>query len=414
MAADKARETLEEFLGEARAFLEGSGPRRRTGADAPAFAPRDDRRALFPGSTDAEVQAARDWQRRLFDVGLGWITGPPEHGGRGLPIEYQRAFLALEREYDVPSKGPLSVSLGMIAPTVLRFGSPEATDRWLRGLHRADMVGCQLFSEPGAGSDLAAVSTSARETETGWVVNGQKVWTSGAHYSDVGLALTRTALAPRTKNLTMFLVDMDLPGVEVRPLRQMTGGAEFNEVFLTDVHVADDHRLGDVGEGWQVMLATLMFERGAIGGASSGGAGLFDLASLAEWLRYMGRDKDPAVVQAFAQVYSGVTAAKAMRSRPEAARDGHRLPGPEMSLAKLALTSNLTLLADLVSMALGPRLIADSGQPATFSWAEFVLGVPGMRIGGGTDEVQRSTIAERMLGLPKEPKSGSVRRQPSP
>ena len=205
----------------------------------------------------------------------------------------------------------------------------------------------------------------------------------------------------------MFLIDMHAPGVDVRPLRQITGAADFNEVFLDDVLVPDGNRLGEVDDGWRVALAMLGFERAAIGGSSSGGSGIFRMDDLAHWLHDIGRAEDPAVVQAFARVYSGVTAAKAMRTRAERALASGGVPGPEMSLAKLALTANLAALADLVSLALGPRMLADTGDPRTFAWAELVLSVPGMRIGGGTDEIQRNIIAERVLGLPKEPRPTS-------
>lgn len=396
--------SVEEFLTGARAFLEQVAEGRggaREAAVAAAQAPKS-RYALFSGSTTAEVEAATTYQRALYDAGYGWISGPVEDGGAGLPLKYERAFAALEREFTIPSKGPLSVSLGMVAPTLAQFAGTEVKERWLRSLRRADAVGCQLFSEPAAGSDLAAVRTRAVPDGDAWVLTGQKVWTSGAHYSDVGIALTRTSDGPRHRNLTAFVVDMGLPGVEVRPLRQMTGGADFNEVFLTDVRVRDTDRLGEVGGGWSVAMAMLMHERGAIGGSSSGGSGLFRMDDLADWVREMGRAEDPAVIQAFARVYSGVISAKALRARADAALKASGVPGPEMSLGKLALTANLEALSDLVGLVLGPRLIADTGEDRTFAWTELVLGVPGMRIGGGTDEIHRNTVAERALGLPKD------------
>jgi alkylation response protein AidB-like acyl-CoA dehydrogenase len=391
---------LEDFLRPARAFLEEvcaqRTPSRSSGAKS--------RYALFSGSTAEEIEAAVSYQRAAFDAGYGWITGPQEFGGAGLPAQYERAFAAVEREYAIPSKGPLSVSLGMVAPTLAQFGSDEAKGRWLKALRRADIVGCQLFSEPAAGSDLAAVRARADRAGDGdWILNGQKVWTSGAHYSDIGIALMRTSDGPRHRNLTAFVVDMHAPGVQVRPLRQITGAADFNEVFLTDVHVEDSCRLGEVGQGWSVAIAMLMFERGAIGGSSSGGSGLFRMDDLAAWIVDLGRQDDPAVVDGYARVYSGVTAAKAMRARADRNLRASGVPGPEMSLGKLALTANLQALSDLVSVVLGPNLIGDTGVPQSFAWSELVLSVPGMRIGGGTDEIHRNTVAERSLGLPKDP-----------
>lgn len=394
--------SLDQFLDEARTFLADFVPPRSSNGHG-ASTTTLGRVALFSGSSADEVRSAVDYQRRLFEGGYGWISGPEEFGGAGYPARYERAFAGLEREFSIPSKAPLAVSLGMVAPTVGQFGTLEARQKWLASLRGAETIGCQLFSEPAAGSDLAAVTTRAVRDGDEWVLNGQKVWTSGAHYSDIGIALTRTSPGPRHHNMTVFVVDMRAPGVDVRPLRQITGEADFNEVFLTDVRVPDEHRLGDVDEGWTVAMGMLMHERGAIGGSSSGGSGLFRMDVLAAWLRTLGRADDPAVAQAFAKVYSGVTAAKAMRARADSNMRANGVPGPEMSLGKLALTQNLTSLSDLVSLALGQRLLADTGEPRTFGWAEFVLSVPGMRIGGGTDEIHRNTVAERVLGLPKEP-----------
>lgn len=395
---DTTTPSLDEFIAQAQAFLGSVASRRDEQSDAP---PKRNV-SLFRASTVDDANAAREWQRVLFDAGFGWITGPEEHGGRGLPAKYERAYQRVEREFAVPSRAALGVSLGMVAPTAAQFAQPAARERWLRGLYRGDAIGCQLFSEPGAGSDLAAIATTARQDGEEWIVNGQKVWTSGAHYSDLGLLLAKTSDRGRHRNLTAFLVDMRAPGVDVRPLQQMTGGADFNEVFLDDVRIPDSWRLGEVDAGWGVAIATLMYERGAIGGSVGGGSGIFRLDLLSEWLVHLGVSQNPHVRQAYARVHIGVTTAKLMRQRAEAAMKAGAAPGPEMSLSKLALVRNLTLLSDLIRVALGPRLIVDVGDEETFDWAEFVLGVPGMRLGGGTDEVQRNIIAKRVLGLPAE------------
>lgn len=397
-----AQPTIDEFRAAAQGFLDGA-VKRRPPRTAASWGEGDDTFSLFRGATEADAKAACDWRRRVFDAGFGWISGPTEWGGRGLSGKYEKAYLALERDYDVPSRSPLGVSLGMVAPTLADFGSDTAKERWLKALYRGDSIGCQLFSEPAAGSDLASVATKAVREGDHWLISGQKVWTSGAHYSDVGLLLARTSPEPRHKNLTAFIIDMRAPGVEVRPLVQMTGGADFNEVFLDNVTVDDTYRLGEVDGGWKVALATLMHERGAIGGSAGGGSGLFDMRKLSGMLVALGVAEDPEVRQAYAKVYTGVAAAKAMRARAEAAVKAGGKPGPEMSLSKLALTRNLAALAHLVSVALGPKLLADTGEWGTYSWSEFVLGVPGFRLGGGTDEIQHNIIAERVLGLPKEP-----------
>lgn len=389
--------TLEEFSASAREFLEREALGRRTHSVTATTR----NVSLFRASTVADADAARAWQGTAYDAGFAWITGPTSEGGRGLPPVYERTYQRIEREFETVSRTPLGVSLGMVAPTLAQFGSDEARGTWLRALYRGEAVGCQLFSEPGAGSDLAAVATTARNEGDHWVVSGQKVWTSGAHYSDVGLLLAKTSDGPSHQNLTAFLVDMSAPGVEVRPLRQMTGEADFNEVFLDDVRIPDSARLGEVDAGWGVAIATLMYERGAIGGAVGGGSGLFSMTLLADWLRSLGVEKDPLVRQAFGRVHVGVTSAKVMRQRVEAAVKAGEAPGPEMSFAKLALVRNLMLMAEVVRTALGPELVFDSGRDQTFDWAEFVLGVPGMRLGGGTDEVQRNIIAKRVLRLPQ-------------
>ena len=196
---------------------------------------------------------------------------------------------------------------------------------------------------------------------------------------------------------------MHAAGVEVRPLRQITGGASFNEVFFTDVRVPDNHRLGDVNGGWTVALTTLMNERAAIGGGGGGG-GIVGTQRLIELTRKMGRSQDPVVRQALADIFANGAVARYTNLRAMAKVKAGQLPGPEMSIAKLSLTNNLRRISDLVSLVLGPRLVADSGEWGTFAWAELVLGVPGMSIAGGTDEILRNIVGARVLGLPKEPR----------
>jgi acyl-CoA dehydrogenase len=194
---------------------------------------------------------------------------------------------------------------------------------------------------------------------------------------------------------------MHAAGVEVRPLRQMTGGASFNEVFFTDVRVPDDHRLGDVNHGWTVALTTLMNERASIGGG--GGVAQVGTARLTELLRHMGRDKDPIVRQRLADVYINAKVSSYTSQRALDRLKAGEAPGPEMSIAKLALTLNMRRISDLISLVLGPKLIADNGEWGTYAWSELVVGMPGMRIAGGTDEIMRNIVGERVLGLPKEP-----------
>ncbi|MBV8462296.1 MAG: acyl-CoA dehydrogenase family protein [Acidimicrobiales bacterium] len=352
----------------------------------------------------ADLAAARSWAQTSFDAGFGWITGPPAYGGRGLPRSYQRIYDAIEAEYRTPSQSVFGIGLGMVAPTILAHATEKVKQAYLRDLYRGDIVACQLFSEPGAGSDLASLQTRADRDGDEWVLNGQKVWTSGAHLSDIGEIICRTdPTLPKHRGLTGFVIDMHAAGVEVRPLRQMTGGASFNEVFLTDVRVADDHRLGEVNGGWTVALTTLMNERAAIGGGG-GGATTAGTQRLVDLCRAMGKSEDPLVRQKLADVIIRSRVAHYSVLRSMAALAVGQLPGPEMSLAKMALTATMRQTTELLTLALGPALVADSGQWGTFAWSQYLMGVVGMRIAGGTDEVLRNIVGERVLGLPKEPR----------
>ncbi|HEY7439953.1 MAG TPA: acyl-CoA dehydrogenase family protein [Acidimicrobiia bacterium] len=401
-----ATPTIEEFAGDARGFLDANADERRQenfkwgkGSDRVGVLEEKDE-----AQERAEVAAAQAWKAKEFDAGFGWIDGPTEYGGRSLPREYGRVYREIAAGYSIPPQTAFGIGLGMVAPTILAHAIPEVKDAYLKNMYRGDIIGCQLFSEPIAGSDLAGIQTRAMRDGDEWVLTGQKVWTSGAQYSDIGEIITRTSPdKPKHKGLTMFLVDMHAPGIEVRPLRQMTGGASFNEVFFTEVRVPDTHRLGDVDEGWTVALTTLMNERAAIGG---GGAGLgnMSLTRVIELARYLGVENDPIVRQGLADAYIRMSASRFNTLRATAKIRAGQLPGPEMSIGKLSLTQNSTRLAQLLADMLGPRLVADSGEWGTYAWSEFILGIPGMRVAGGTDEIMKNILGERVLGLPKEPR----------
>jgi acyl-CoA dehydrogenase len=277
-----------------------------------------------------------------------------------------------------------------------------AKDLYLKKMYRADIVGCQLFSEPGAGSDLASLQTKAERDGDEWIITGQKVWTTGAQFSDLGEIIARTdPNLPKHKGLTGFIVDMHAPGVEVRPLRQMTGGASFNEVFFNEVRVSDDHRLGDVNNGWNVALTTLMNERAAIG-AGGGGGGINMYQRVIEMVRHYGLNTDPLVRNELANLLIHGRVAGYNNQRAMDKIKAGQLPGPEMSIAKLAGTLNTLRLNDFISKVLGVKLIADSGEWGTYAWSQLILGAPGGRIAGGSDEVMRNIVGERVLGLPKD------------
>ena len=396
--------TLEQFQADALAFLEANAPRKEAekkfvwgeGADKVAMFEEKDRQ-----SEKLDVAEACAWRRKKFDAGFGYIFGPAQYGGRGLPVAYSRAYDALESKYEISSQSCFTIGLGMVAPTIVDHGSDIARDLYVHKMYRGDIVGCQLFSEPGAGSDLANLSTKAERDGDEWIITGQKVWTSGAHYSDIGEIIARTDFdMPKHKGLTGFIVDMHAPGVEIRPLRQMTGGASFNEVFFTEVRVRDDHRLGDVNNGWNVALTTLMNERAAIG-AGGGGGGFF--TRVIEMVKFYELDKDPVVRDELAKIIIHNKVAGYNNQRAMDKIKSGQMPGPEMSMAKLAGTANMMRLGDFVSMVLGPKLIADSGEWGTYAWNQLILGTPGGRIAGGSDEVMRNIVAERVLGMPKDP-----------
>jgi acyl-CoA dehydrogenase len=399
--------TLEQFEAEARAFLDANAARRETerkfvwgeGSDKVAMFEEKDRETEL-----ADVRAACEWRRTKFDAGFGWIGGPAKYGGRELPNSYERVFQRLEGQYEIPSQGAFTIGLGMVAPTILAHASDAAKDLYLRKMYRADIVGCQLFSEPGAGSDLASLQTKAERDGDEWIITGQKVWTTGAQFSDLGEIIARTdADMPKHKGLTGFIVDMHAPGVEVRPLRQMTGGASFNEVFFNEVRVRDDHRLGDVNNGWNVALTTLMNERAAIGAGGGGGGGVNMYTRVIEMVRHFGLDADPLVRNELANLLIHQKVAGYNNQRAMDKIKAGQLPGPEMSIAKLAGTLNSLRLCDFVSKVLGVKLTADSGEWGTYAWNALILGAPGGRIAGGSDEVMRNIVGERVLGLPKEP-----------
>jgi alkylation response protein AidB-like acyl-CoA dehydrogenase len=401
---------MDDFVAEVRAFLEANAVRRPRTGDAVQWGTGIDRISYFstdpPDVDRANVAAARAWQRRRYDAGLGWITGPVEYGGRALSSVHDLVYDGIEAEYDVPDTGVLSlIGLGMIGPTILVHAQDHIRQRYLPAMYAGDVIACQLFSEPAAGSDLAGLETRAVRDGDHWVITGQKVWTSIAQHAQIGLALCRTDPdRPKHKGITAFLVDMSAPGVEVRPLRQMSGGAEFNEVFLTDVRVPDDHRLGEVDGGWRVALTTLMNERASVGGEGAGPAGrAVSLPYLTALLRANDKLDDSAARRRLAELYADQAATEYLNHQAvRRVREGGQ-PGPEASVSKLMYGQNLTRATHFAAEIVGPRLIADTGEWGTYSWTELLLSTPALRILGGTEEIMKNILAERVLGLPKEP-----------
>jgi alkylation response protein AidB-like acyl-CoA dehydrogenase len=352
---------------------------------------------------DEELEAlarARAWRALLDEHRLAWVRGPERFGGRGLSDAHA---LAVEEELDGqehPDDRILSVGITIVGPAIAAHGSDRAVREVLGGIQRGEVMACQLFSEPGSGSDLASVSTRATRVDGGWSLTGQKVWTSGGHLANVGECLARTDLGlGKHAGLSMFLVDLHASGVTVRPLRQMTGGASFTEIFLDDVFVADDMLLGVVNGGWAVTMTTLLTERRAVGtgDATASGDALDRLLDLA---RHTGADRHPVTRDSLAALYIRERVNRWL-VRTELDNNGG-VPGPVLSASKLHFSRQTAEIADTAASILGMAVTADTGEWGHYTWSRYLTGAPGIRIAGGTDEIQRNTLAERVLGLPKE------------
>jgi alkylation response protein AidB-like acyl-CoA dehydrogenase len=348
------------------------------------------------------IARAKRWQRFLADHGWACITWPAEYGGRGgTPTE--AAIFAEEATRAGVFGNAFAVGVSMAGPTIIAHGTDAQKKRYLRPTLRGEEVWCQLFSEPGAGSDLAGLSTRAERDGDEWVVNGQKVWTSGAHFSDLGILLARTdPTVPKHRGITYLLVDMHAAGIDVRPLQQMTGATGFNEVFLTDVRVPVENTLGDVNAGWGVAMTTLANERTFMGGGGGRSLAFRDLTALA---RSQGADRDLVIRQGLAASFTRAEISRylAMRVRTQTSRG--LPPGPEASVSKLFAAWNLkrnTELALAIEGASG--MLAGADAPVRGAWQQSFLGAPSIRIAGGSDEVQRNVMGERVLGLPGEPR----------
>jgi acyl-CoA dehydrogenase len=353
-----------------------------------------------------KMAAARAWQKKKAEAGYARITWPKGMGGIGGTPMQSIVFNQEEAKFDVASGGPFGIGLGMCIPTLMTYGDDAAKKRYVWPAVTGDEIWCQLFSEPAGGSDVAGLRTRAEKDGGEWVINGQKIWTTGAQFSDYGILLTRTDPdAPKHKGLTMFYIDMHAPGVDVRPIRQLSGASGFNEVFFTDLHVKDSQRLGEVGQGWQVALTTLMHERLAVGGGQGGGLDVKELMSLARTLELEDGPalKNAAVRDKIADWYVRSAGLKYTTYRTMTALSQGKQPGPEASIAKIVVASKLQDLSAF-AMELEGEAGALKGEDSPMHGA-FQMGwmnAPGLRIAGGTDEILRNIIAERVLGLPPD------------
>ncbi|MFE3060473.1 acyl-CoA dehydrogenase family protein [Nocardia sp. NPDC059239] len=358
------------------------------------------------GASADTVAALKNAQSVLYSGGLVGVTWPKEYGGAGGSVVQQ---LIINEELDRAQAPRLIgwMGVGLCGPTIITHGTDEQKNRYLTNILTGEEIWCQLFSEPGAGSDLAAVSTKALPIDNGWVLRGQKVWNTGAHWSDYGVVLARTGSpADRHRGLTAFIIDMSAPGVTVRPLREMTGHAAFNEVFLEDVVLPSDAVLGEVGQGWSVALTMLMNERYVVGGdGSTYGAGPGALtAEVKKALPQLAVSSRELVLQEYAACWIEALACRMTGNRLISRMSQGEEPGPEGSVGKLALGALLKRVSSLGLSLQGESAVFAAGPDGTNHWQHVAMFAPGLSLAGGTPEVMKNILGERILGLPAEPR----------
>ncbi len=350
------------------------------------------------------IPAARAWEAKKFEGGFSGIALPKEYGGRGETRLQQIIFAEEEANYLIPPP-VFSISHGMAVPTMLTYATEDQKQRYVPATLRGDEIWCQLFSEPAGGSDLAGLRTRSVRDGDEWVINGQKIWTSGAHYADMAILVTRSDPdAPKHRGLTYFFLDMKSPGIEIRPIKQISGFANFNEVFMTDLRIPDTQRLGDVGQGWQVAITTLMNER-----VSSGVRPAPDFEDIFQLARDIELEDgpaiaDPAVREKLADWYIKSQGVKLIHARLMTALSRGERPGPENSISKLVSSFRRQEIAhfgmDLMDMS--GAMTDPEKMPSRALYQQALLDSPGGRIAAGSDEILRNIISERVLGLPPD------------
>ncbi len=379
------------FRAEARAWLE---------ANAEPLAPGESPSGLTERDDPDLIKSSQAWQAKKKDAGWACLTWPTEYGGRGV-TSIQNVIWGQEEAKLRTPPNVFGIGIGMLGPTLMSHGTDAQQSRYLQKMARGDEIWCQLFSEPGAGSDLAGLRTSAVRDGDDWIINGQKTWTTGAQYSKWGMIVTRSdTTAAKHAGLTYFIVDMEAPGVSIRPIKQINGGSGFNEVFFSDVRIPDSQRVGGVGDGWRVSITTLMNERASLG-AGGGGVGFNELLLLA---KQVGALEDSSVRQRLADFYITRKGLQYTGYRTLTALSRGQTPGPESSIGKLIgapLGQQMSTFAIELMGESGSAMGVD-GYGTDDAWQEAYLGSPGMRIAGGTDEILRNIIAERVLRLPPE------------
>jgi alkylation response protein AidB-like acyl-CoA dehydrogenase len=381
--------SIDEFRARARRWLEQNAK------------PFDESADYDMEGSSVPLEESKRFQKALWEAGFAGITWPKEYGGQGLGAEELIAFSEEAADFELPT-GPFVIGLGMPGPTILELGTEEQKRRHLPPMLRGEEIWCQLFSEPGAGSDVASLQTTATRTENGWVINGQKVWTSGAQYSDFGAIIARTdPTMPKHKGITMFIVDMHHPGVTVRPLVVATGQAPFNEVFFDNVEVPADAVIGEVDKGWDAAVVMLRNERVAIGAGGRARSNPLSYDSLLELARARGTHTDTAIRRRLAMLHARESALTVYgRVLHEETTAGLQI-GARGSAAKLAGAELSLWAADLAQDILGGDVVLGGADVARVAAA--IVGAPGGATAGGTNEIQRNIIGERVLGLAKDP-----------
>ena len=386
------------FRNEAKAWIQANAPKH-------LFATLSS--STFGGMNTGDedpLQAAKKWQKKKAEAGWACLLWPQEYGGRGAtPIQ----SVIWNQEEGVYGKlgGMFIIGQGMCGPTMMAFAGEDHKRRLLPKLASGAEVWCQLFSEPQSGSDLAGLRTRAEKVGDEWVINGQKIWTSGAQYSDYGILITRTdPTVAKHKGLTMFFLDMRSPGIDIRPIKQVNGQSGFNEVYFDNVRIPDSQRLGAVGDGWRVSLTTLMNERLAIGGSIA--TGFPELNSLVQSLP-ISRDKavhDAAVRSRLADWYCKASGLRNTAARAISALSRGQTPGPENSIGKLVAGGMMQDIAKYAMDLQGFGAVVNDPAIAEGNarFQAMLLRSPAVRIEGGTDQILRNTIAERVLGLPED------------
>ena len=351
------------------------------------------------------LKEAKSWQKKKYDAGWAMLHWPKEYGGIGASAIERIIWGNEESKFDVP-KGIFEIGLGMCGPVMMEYATKEQKERYLPPMAEGKEIWCQLFSEPSAGSDVAGLRSKAVQDGDKWIINGQKVWTSGAHFSDFGILVVRhDPSVEKHKGMTFFFVDMKSPGIEIKPIKQITGSSSFNEVYFNDVEIPDSQRLGAIGDGWKVAITTLMNERLAVGDANGA-----DVEDAFKWAKKQDDNGEPllnnrAARESIADWYCEASGLKNTKLRTMSALSKGQTPGPEASITKIVSAGKLQDIGNfgIDSLDMAGMLRTENLDIKSFhnAW----LGAPGLRIAGGTDEILKNVIAERVLGLPQDPRA---------